>query len=174
MGMRAFVTRDKWQGIGPVGAAIAALLVGAAVYLLDRQPQTVYLLADWVGADRKMSGVFGGLGNSLPTFVHVYAFSLFTVAVLSVSRRGAAVCCFIWAVVDGLFELGQLDAVARVIAEHVPAWFGVTPLLENTANYFHAGTFDVFDLVSIALGAIAAYVTFQLINSRTRNHVPAI
>ena len=72
------------------------------------------------------------------------------------------------------FGVSQLDAVARVIAEHVPAWFGVTPLLENTANYFHAGTFDVFDLVSIALGAIAAYVTFQLINSRTRNHVPAI
>ena len=48
------------------------------------------------------------------------------------------------------------------IAKIVPGWFNGIPFLENTVNYFLRGTFDPTDLVSIAGGTVAAYLTILL------------
>jgi len=49
-----------------------------------------------------------------------------------------------------------------------PDWFAKFPFLENTENYFIKGTFDFFDLLSIAAGTVVAYFTL-LISSKRRN-----
>jgi len=43
----------------------------------------------------------------------------------------------------------------------MPSWFEGIPLLENTANYFILGSFDVMDLAAIAAGSLVAYLTMM-------------
>jgi hypothetical protein len=70
--------------------------------------------------------------------------------------------CLAWFTLDCLFEVAQIDSSARWIAQHIPDWFSGVPFLENTASYFLFGTFDVLDLLSIAAGTVAAYVTIRI------------
>jgi len=50
--------------------------------------------------------------------------------------------------------------------EVIPNWFKAIPFLENTENYFKQGTFDIADLIAIALGAVVAYVILVTTNNR--------
>ena len=152
-------------------AAIIALSVGAAVYLFDRQVDHVYLMAPWMTLGDHSSSIFGALGNCLPAFTHVYVFILLTAALAAPTLRSALVICLFWSVIDIAFELGQLTVVARQISALIPAWFGAVPVLENTSRYFLSGTFDVLDVISIAAGALAAYLTILFSLRRTSQHV---
>ena len=151
-------------------SALTALLIGTAVYLLDRRPETVYFMAGWMAGGSHGNPVFGALGAHLPTFVHTYAFILLTVVFTSASRAHAIAICCMWLAIDSLFEFAQTPVIAQAIVNNVPDWFGAVPFLENTSAYFLSGTFDVLDLYSIAAGALAAYLTIVISNRRTLNH----
>jgi hypothetical protein len=77
--------------------------------------------------------------------------------VLSPLRRAALGICAAWVVVESFFEIAQNTVISAKIAANVPAWFSDWPILDNVANYFVAGYFDPLDLVSIVIGAVAAY-----------------
>ena len=130
--------------------AVAALAMGAAVYALDRPPGSAQLLP--LGAtlfpDTALS--FGSMGAWLPAFLHVFAFSLLTAALLNASRLAAASACFAWWAIDSLFELGQHPAISPHLA----------------AAYFVRGRFDSADLLATALGALCAYATLKMIRRR--------
>ncbi|MGA9031832.1 MAG: hypothetical protein WB402_04860 [Sulfuricaulis sp.] len=145
--------------------AAVALSVGLLVYLLGRQPEHVYFLFHGFSLAHGHHSLFGVPGNYLPSFVHVYAFILLTVAVAGFSKARLIGTCAAWFVVASLFEVAQHPAISPIIAVAVPAWFARVPILDNTAAYFLNGTFDPLDLLFIALGTIAAYVTIVL----TRN-----
>lgn len=151
------VPRSK---LAQASTALVALLVGVAVYWVDRQPESVYFMALWGNQGGNVGLGFGGLGNHLPTFLHVYAFIMLTLAVVVPTRDRAIAICALWFVADSLFELGQTGIIAGQIANGVPDWFQGIPFLENTVDYFVHGTFDVIDLYSIALGSLAAFLTF--------------
>lgn len=138
--------------------ALFVLSIGVLVYLLDRQPGSVYFIPEWFSLTGNPGSIFGYIGNHLPTFIHVYVFILLTVSTTAVSVSHA---CILWFVIDSLLEIAQLTTVANWIAENIPAWFAGIPFFENTASYFKNGTFDVLDIVSIVLGTVAAYLTFQ-------------
>jgi hypothetical protein len=149
--------------------AFAALTIGVLVYLLDRRPEQIYFIPQWLANTVKGNSFVGTLGDYLPTFVHVYAFILLTMAIvvpLQQYRRYLVSVCVFWFSMDSLFEIAQVDTIARVIAAGVPAWFEGIPFLENTAQYFLASTFDVLDLVSIGAGALAAFYTVAIINNQ--------
>jgi len=143
--------------------AIITLCIGVLVYVLDRQVESVYFLTEWLSLNNKPIDFFGSVGNYLPTFIHVYAFILLTVAVAAPSVINSVFACIAWFTIDSLFEVGQIDSIAQWILLHTPDWFSGIPFLENTTDYFLSGTFDVLDLVSIAIGAIAAYLTVVFI-----------
>lgn len=156
--------------LAPVSQAVAALMVlavGMAVYLLDRQPDDVYLMASWMASNERSGLSFGALGSFLPTFTHVYCFILLTAACVAPPRVQAFWIAFFWFVFDSILELAQMDAIASAIANHLPAWFEAVPLLNNTSAYFLAGTFDVIDIASIAVGAVAAYLTILITQKKT-------
>ena len=113
---------------------------------------------------------FGAVGQSLPAFAHVFAFSLLTIAVLGGGRRTAIVACSGWFLVDAAFELGQHPTLAAELARFIPSWFEGIPILHRTDDFFLAGTFDAFDLVAMALGALTAYWVMQRTQSRRTNH----
>jgi len=146
--------------------ATGALCVGVLVYVFDRQAEFVYFLPGWLSLHTQAGSIFGSIGDYLPTFIHVYAFILLTVIVAVPVITKLIPVCLAWFTLDTLFELAQIDAIARWIAMHTPSWFNGIPFLENTADYFLMGTFHVFDLASIAMGTLAAYLTVVSLTRR--------
>ena len=146
--------------------AIIALAIGLLVYLLDRQPDRVYILSHGPSLVHGRHPLFGVMGGYLPTFVHVYAFILLTVAIAGSSNTRLLRICTLWFVIAALFECGQHPLLAPRIAAALPAWFARVPVLDNTAAYFLKGTFDLLDLLSIALGTVAGYLTAVLIRNK--------
>jgi hypothetical protein len=145
---------------------ICALGVGVLVYVFDRQPEFIYFLPNWLSFNNQPGGLFGIIGNYLPTFLHVYAFILLTVVVAVPSITKLLPVCLAWFTFDALFEFAQIDTIAQWLAAHTPAWFIGIPFLENTSNYFLLGTFDMIDLLSITAGTIAAYITVSVLTRR--------
>lgn len=144
-------------------AAAIMLIIGMAVYVLDREAGTVYFLSPFWSLDHSTS-LFGPLGGQLPEFVHVYAFSLLTAITFTISRRVVLSSCCFWWLLDSLFELGQHPVISPHIASRIPQWFSHVPFLENSASYFMYGTYDPWDLLAILLGGLAAYGTLVLIH----------
>jgi hypothetical protein len=142
--------------------AIGVLCIGVLVYVFDRQPEFVYFLPGWLSLNRMTGGLFGSIGNYLPTFIHVYVFILLTVVVAVPAMTKLIPICLAWFTIDSLFEVAQIHPIAQSISSHSPGWFSGIPFLENTADYFLLGTFDVLDLLSIAAGTFAAYLTVAL------------
>lgn len=141
--------------------ALCAMGVGVLVYVFDRQPEFIYFLPGWLSLNSMTGDLFGGIGNHLPTFIHVYSFILLTVVIAVPSITKLIPVCLTWFTFDSLFEIAQLDLVATWIGNLVPSWFSSIPFLENTSNYFLMGTFDPLDLLSITLGTLAAYLTIS-------------
>lgn len=137
--------------------AIGGLVVGLFVYIIDRRPDTVYFIPQWLSVSANVSPFFGFVGNFLPTFIHVFVFILLTAVILAPPGKLVIPICATWFTLDSLFEIAQIPVIAQWIARHVPAWFQAVPFLDNTAGYFTAGTFDVLDLFSIAAGTLCAY-----------------
>lgn len=96
------------------------------------------------------------LGYSLPTFIHVFAFSLLTAGLMANSQKGYAAACLFWFGINVLFEFGQ--KYDSWVIQFVPGWFSNFIFLENSKSYFLKGLFDYFDLLSITLGALVAYL----------------
>ena len=134
------------------------LLVGTLVYLIDRPPEHTYFVfksAVNISLFKSLPNLFGVIGNTLPSFAHVFAFTMITAGLIAARKRGCIIICLSWLVVDCTFELGQI--YNTVAASQIPGWFAGIPFWENTANYFLIGTFDYFDLAAMAVGAMAAY-----------------
>ncbi len=147
--------------------SFCALCVGVLVYILDRQPDSIYFLPGWLSLYAQTGSIFGSIGNYLPTFIHVFVFILLTIVVAVPSITKLIPICAAWFTIDSLFEIAQIESIAQWIANHTPTWFGGVPFLENTANYFLMGSFHAYDLLSIAMGTLAAYLTVLLITRRT-------
>ena len=143
-------------------AAIAALSLGLCIYLIDRQPETAYLISNGLFLNDNVRPVFGVMGNYLPTFLHVYAFILLSAAVFAQSHRQVLIICLSWLIIEIIFELAQINIIAQSVAIHIPDWFSVIPVVNNTANYFLMGTFDILDIISIIAGTLIAYMTISL------------
>jgi general stress protein CsbA len=138
------------------------LVFGTLFYYFFRSAEHTYFLKFFVHHpdNNFLSPVLVSLGNSLPTFVHVLAFILMTAAFTASRKKGYVAVCLAWFVVDALFELGQ--GFGDIITPAIPGWFSHYPFLENTRNYFLRGSFDYLDLVSIALGSLAAYMLLNI------------
>lgn len=138
---------------------LAALVLGALVYVLDRPAQS--FLSQGLSLAALTPNVFGVVGHTLPTLVHVFGFCLLTAALLAGGKKTALAVCLGWFLVEAAFELGQHPALAPALPALIPSWFGDLPILNTTGSYFIYGTFDPLDLLAIAFGALAAYVVIQ-------------
>ena len=159
----------KQSSILQVTIALSALAMGILVYLMDRQPESVYFFPHWLSSPTHTGLFFGAVGNYLPTFIHVYVFIILTVVVMAPKAGRMEYICVFWLVVDSLFELGQISIISQWIAAITPDWFSGIPVLENTAAYFTSGTFDYLDIFSIVIGTIAAYLTHRYFTNVVRS-----
>jgi hypothetical protein len=142
---------------------LTVLLLGTLVYLIDRSPdQTYFVQKSFVNLSlhNTLPNLFGFIGNSLPSFIHVFSFILIGAGLLSCQKRGCLIICTCWFLTDIIFELGQKFNLWSF--KIIPDWFGGILFLENTKNYFIRGTFDYFDLAAITIGTIVAYFVLLL------------
>ena len=140
---------------------LAVLLLGTAVFFLDRPWEQTFFVPGDLSLFPLTSSVFGVIGHSLPTFAHVFAFSLLTIALVGGAKRTAVTVCLGWFLVDAAFEIGQHPQLVGWLSSLIPQWFEHIPVLDRTPSYFLYGTFDPLDLVSAALAALAAYLVIR-------------
>jgi len=135
------------------------LLVGTLVYIIDRPPEHTYFVFNnpvSISLFKTLPNLFGVIGNTLPSFVHVFAFILITAGMIACRKRGYLIICLSWLTLNVVFEFGQ--KFNTFFSSLVPAWFSKFPFLENTANYFSRGTFDQADIASAMIGSALAYL----------------
>ena len=144
---------------------VVGLLIGTLVYLVDRPPDQTYFVYNTpfnISLFKALPNLFGHIGNSLPSFIHVFSFILLTAGIISCRKKGFLIICLGWFLVDCAFELGQ--KFISLFLKIIPSWFAGIPFLENTKNYFLYGTFDYIDLAAIIIGTLMAY--FVLISTK--------
>ena len=141
-----------------------ALAAGTLVYLTDRDPsRTALIPAIPVLAGL---GLFGGPGAWLPSFVHPFAFSLFTAAIQPARRSPAYWACALWWAINVAFEIGQAPSVSAGVADLLPRVPGPTWLAAALSDYLLRGTFTVADLVATTAGAAAAAAVLRFTHLR--------
>ena len=146
---------------------VSALFVGLLVYLFDRSSAHtyfVYTLFPQKSSSEVLLNLFGPIGGSLPSLLHVFSFTLITAGLMSCKKRGCLIIGIVWFFIDFLFETGQKSGTQ--ISQFVPDFFSGIPILENTKSFFLRGTFDVWDLAAITIGAIAAQLLLWITTNR--------
>ena len=137
------------------GSAVAALVMGGLVYVVDRDWTSTQFLAAFAGLQPGVSGLFGPLGPVLPSFLHAYAFALLLILLIGRTRRAAAVGAGAWFACAAALEFLQAPSLQRLFIDHaVPA--SAAPLLHSIQSYVLNGHFDPGDLVAAGLGCAAA------------------
>lgn len=153
-----------------VASGCAALALGLLVYASDRGavPGSSLLLSPTPGA---LTGhhFFGPFGQWLPSFVHTFAFALFTAAALAPSPTPRYGACLAWGAVNVAFEIGQHPLLNTRLAELLQSSFGDMPTTQALASYFVHGTFDPGDIVAALLGSLVAGVVLRITQNR-REH----
>ena len=155
-----------WTQVAVAGFALG---LGTLVYVLDRSSASVPFFSAVSLADT-LPPVFGRLGESLPTFAHVFAFSLLTAAWLGGGRRIGLTACLAWFGLDTAFEIGQRPQIAERLVQFIPDGFEGLPILAQADSYFLSGTFDTWDLISIAVGAATAYLLIRCTAPKAEPH----
>lgn len=134
------------------------LSLGILIYLIDRPPDNTYFVYKSfvnISLHNTLPNLFGLIGNSLPSFIHVFSFILITASLISYKKNRCLIVCLAWFLIDCAFEFGQ--KYYSLLQKMIPDWFIGIPFLENTENYFVHGTFDYFDLLAITIGSLIAY-----------------
>ena len=148
--------RQLWIGF-------SVLVLGTLFYLFFRSAEHTYFLQFFSLTPYRIEYLPSTLAlirNSLPTFIHVLAFSLLTAGLVARQKRGYVLVCLAWFINDVFFEIAQ--AFGEIIIPVIPEWFSSFLFFENTKNYFLHGRFDYLDLLSIVLGSVAAYIFLVL------------
>jgi len=148
---------------------VAALFIGMLVYLVDRPPDQTYFVDKSpvnISLYHTLPGLFNIIGNSLPSFAHVFSFILITAGLIASKKRHFIIICFFWFLVDSVFELGQ--KFSTMFIKFIPDWFASIPFLENIGDYFVRGTFSFSDMAAIFIGTITAYFILMITSERRK------
>ena len=142
---------------------LVTLLFGSLVYVVDRPPSETYFIYSSsisISLYDSFPNIFKFIGNSLPSFIHVFSFILITAGLLHCQKRGYLLICACWFLIDIIFELGQ--KFNSFFSTIVPNWFSDILFLENCKAYFLLGTYDFNDLAAIAFGSFLAYFILSI------------
>lgn len=168
-------SRPHKSNISQILVGMGGLALGALVYLFDRSLESYgfgVIVGDYLGAMRPHRPFFGVLADNLPSFAHVFAFSLMTAGLLGPRRKGNLVICLLWFLIDAVFEMGQ--GLKHVSSAIIPEWRGVDALpMANLQDYFRCGTFDIRDIVAGLLGGLAAFMIAEFTRNTFRREGPS-
>jgi hypothetical protein len=148
--------------------ALGALLLGTAVYFLDRDLADSMLLAPFVLYQGSRFAVFGTIGGFFPALMHAYAIPVLIIVTLRPWAWTRPWVCLLWFTMAAILEWLQSDAASALffVADRLP---GDMPLLEYLKNYAVQGQFDYIDLLATGVGCLTALaVTTAIATKRQR------
>ncbi|MFV2058240.1 MAG: hypothetical protein ACC707_17380 [Thiohalomonadales bacterium] len=150
------------------------LLIGIIYYLLLRpSPQGLIWLLPWLDSFPQQTSIISidtahRWYYSLPSLLHVLAFSLLTISVIGCSSRNIRLAGFTWLLISCIYEIAQLSIVSETIATLHPA----NTVLPNTPWLQTRGTFDWNDLFATGIGSAVYFSILRLmIPARDTRHV---
>jgi len=146
------------------GTALVALTVGACVYLLDRSWASTMFLGPFAAWQPTRHAVFGALGNTLPSLLHAYAFTVLLALALWRWPKARVWAAPGWFAIAAGLEILQAPGVA--LAAFGPPDSAVLPLVRSLALYAWRGEFDPADLWATALGCATAWVITSAVPRR--------
>ena len=138
-----------------VVTAVLALLLGAAVYLLERDWGSSLLLERFAPYQWPGVPVFGVMAGCLPSFLHAYAFALLLMLTLWPWPRTWPWACLLWfclALVLELLQSGSAATGLRLVDRLPDTLPGVT----YVRRYALQGRFDRLDLLATGAGCLLA------------------
>jgi hypothetical protein len=146
------------------GSTILALLLGTGVYLLDRDWASTLFLAPVAGYQPGASGLFGSLGQVLPSFLHAYAFSLLLILALGCARYARQIGALTWFAFAAGLEVLQAEYFHPLFSgpARQPA---VSTVISSMQSYVVNGHFDWNDLVASGLGCLAAFAIASVLET---------
>ncbi len=142
---------------------ILSLLIGTSFYFFLRSSDSNYLLIYFRTLSHPNNFVMrfiGNFGGSIPSFFHVLSLSLLNISLLSKTRVQTIIICIQWFLFGTIFELAQKynspinSNFFSILQENI--------LFEKFEQYFIFGTFDFFDLLATALGAMTAFLIAEI------------
>lgn len=154
--------RERRFHLNLFAAGMIALFLGGLVYLMDRQPDRTYFIdvfAHGLSFYGQKPAVFGKIGYYLPSFLHVFSFSLMTAAFYAYSIKNAFCICFSWLSINCLFELGQFHG--HHLPDLIPDFHHIY-FMENIRGYFQNGSFCLGDIFYSICGALVAFAAITL------------
>jgi hypothetical protein len=147
---------------GLIITAVAALLLGAAVYLLDREWADSLLLESFKDYQWSRSAMFGACGGFLPALLHAYAIPVLIIVALRPWPWTRPWVCLLWFALASTLEWLQSDAAGALFLA-VDRHQGDVPLLGYLERYAVQGQFDYVDLLATGVGCLTALaVTFAI------------
>lgn len=146
---------SKLIPIGLASTAVAALLLGTAVYLLDRDWASSSFLAPFVDYQWPRSAVFGAVGGFLPALLHAYAISVLIIIALWPWPRARAWVWSLWFIIASTLELLQSGSgnAWLLVLERPIGGGGIVGYLKS---YALQGQFDSLDMLAAGIGCFAA------------------
>ena len=140
-----------------ISIGFLTLFAGLLLYLSNRPLDTYFVSFLKAGENLSHSALSfpTRIGGALPSFLHVFAFSLLLGGLLACEKKGYLIICCAWLFTNVLFELGQRYPLLS--SQVIPKWFEGMFILENMRGYFLNGTFDSFDILASCVGAVTAY-----------------
>ncbi len=134
--------------------ALVSLLIGVYIYYFERSG---FLVFDLQSA--KVLDIFGPLGKNLPSFLHSFSFTLFTVIILGFKKKWIIFSSIFWFTIELVFELGQQQNIAT---EFINLGLNSNGFL---GRYFYYGKFDILDVLASFIGVIlAVLICFKEVN----------
>ena len=140
-----------------ISIGFLTLFAGFLLYLFSR-PSDIYFVSFIKGDENLHYWALpfpAGIGGALPSFIHVFAFSLLLGGLLACRKTGYLIICCSWLFTNVLFELGQRHPISA--SQLIPKWFEGMFILQNMENCFLNGTFDFLDILASSVAALAAY-----------------
>jgi hypothetical protein len=163
------VTAFTRVATGLVISAVSALLLGSAVYLLDRDWADTMLLEPFIAYQRPTSAVFGVLGGFLPALLHAYAIPVLIIAALRPWPWTGPWVCLLWLAIASTLEWLQSDAAAAILFA-ADGLADDMPFLGYLKSYAVQGQFDYLDLFATGVGCLTALaVTSAIAPDRHRS-----
>ncbi len=143
-------------------AGAAFLVAGSLEYFFSRPPDSAFFLIPIRGLAAELHGrfdPFGALGFLAPDFFHPLAFALMCMALLPDTVKNRVAICLAWFILDAALELAQKYGTG--LTGFAARWSENIPALKHLTGCLAGGTFDVYDLLAIAGGALTALVIGQ-------------
>lgn len=119
---------------------VFGLIIGGLIYVLDR-PLGSAIFLSFIPIKPLSLGIFGSVGNYLPSGIHAFSFSLMTICFFPLEKKHIFFVGGFWIVVNLIFEFGQKWGIFN----------------------FYCGTFSFADIVAVIIGGILFCLTLTLI-----------